>query len=95
MNAILICWSCSKIFELCQTFKEFLSYIYVYVVVLSGILFTQHEHMLGFLSVTTRQVSLIVTKKDPVFFVIASIFSPNISSLPPPEGDVSFCLSSL
>jgi hypothetical protein len=36
VNGILICYGCSQIFEICQTFKGFMAYVYISVMCLCG-----------------------------------------------------------
>jgi hypothetical protein len=49
MNANLICSRCSKISELFHRFSGYVTCLYV--VILSSILFTRHDHLLSFISI--------------------------------------------
>ena len=37
MNAVLICYVCSKVFELFHTFEEFITCLYVVIIVLHSL----------------------------------------------------------
>jgi hypothetical protein len=49
MNGVSIRQGCSQVFEFFHPFKGFI--IYFYVVIVSGILISKHDHVLSFLSI--------------------------------------------
>ena len=63
MNAIVIRWGCSQIFELCHTFRGFISCL---VVTSICMLVSRHDHDLSFIRFTSRQISLLATTKASV-----------------------------
>jgi len=58
MKAILIFLGCSQIFELCHTFKGFITYFHV--VILTCIVIMKHKYQFSFL-ITYFQTSLITS----------------------------------
>jgi hypothetical protein len=79
-NEILICYSCSQIFELCYIFNGFVTH--QCIMFLSCNLLARHKHMFSFLC-TYRLASLITSVRPTEIFFAVFVPSPNIlTSLP-------------